>query len=65
MIPINFREESCIVTICRTELHVLLEVSKGCEASCRNDAGTYSQFRGIGLHLKLICGTRSSFALTW
>ena len=38
-IPINFQEESGIVTFWRSELRISLEVSKGCEASCRDEAG--------------------------
>ena len=40
-IPINFQEESGIVTSCSIELRVPLEVSKGCKASCPDEAGTY------------------------
>ena len=39
-IPINFQEESHIFTFRSIELHVPLEVSKGCEASCRGQAVT-------------------------
>ena len=38
--PINFQEESGIVTFASSELRMPLEVSKGCEASCRDEAGT-------------------------
>ena len=38
-IPINFQEESVIVSFGSIELHIPLEVSKGCEASCRDKAG--------------------------
>ena len=37
-IPINYQEESGIVTFRSTELRVPLEVSKGCEASCPDEA---------------------------
>ena len=40
-IPTNFQEESRIFTFRCIELHVPLEVSKRCEASCRGQAGTY------------------------
>ena len=33
-IPINFHEESGIVTFCSIELSTTLNVSKGCEALC-------------------------------
>ena len=39
-IPINYPEESGIVTFRSTELRVPLEVSKGCEGSCPEEAGT-------------------------
>ena len=39
-IPINSQEESHIFTFRSIELHVPLEVSKGCEASCRGQAVT-------------------------
>ena len=39
-IPINFQEESGIVTFLSIELRVPLELSKGCEASCPDEAGT-------------------------
>ena len=39
-IPMNFQEESGIVTFRSIEFRVSLEVSKGCEASCRDKAGT-------------------------
>ena len=39
-IPINFQEESGIVTFCIIELCMPLEVSKGYEASCPYEAGT-------------------------
>ena len=38
-IPINIQEESRIFPFRSIELHVPLEVSKGCEASCRGQAG--------------------------
>ena len=38
-IPINFQEEAGIVSFWSTELHLPLELSKGCEASCRDEAG--------------------------
>ena len=38
VIAINFQQESVIITFWSIELHVLLEVSKGCEASCPNEA---------------------------
>ena len=38
-IPINFQEESGIVSFCSIYLHVPLELSKGCEASYRDEAG--------------------------
>ena len=39
-IPINFRQESGIIIFLSIELHVPLEVSKGCEASCADKAWT-------------------------
>ena len=39
-IPINFQEESGTVRFWSTELPVPIKVSKGCEASCRDEAGT-------------------------
>ena len=39
-IPINIQEKSRIFPFRNIELHVPLEVSKGCEASCRGQAGT-------------------------
>ena len=39
-IPINFQEESGIITVWSIELRMSLEVSKGCEASCPDEAGT-------------------------
>ena len=39
-IPINFQEESGIVTFLSIELRVPLELSKGCEASSPDEAGT-------------------------
>ena len=39
-IPINFQQESGIVTFGNIELHTPLEVSNGCEASCQDEAGT-------------------------
>ena len=39
-IPINFQEESGIITFRSIELRLLLEVSKRCEASCPDEAGT-------------------------
>ena len=38
-IPINFQEESGIVSLGSTELLIPLELSKGCEASCQDEAG--------------------------
>ena len=38
-IPINFHEVSGIVTFSSIEFCVLLEVSKGCEVSCPDEAG--------------------------
>ena len=40
VIPINFQQESDIVTFGSIELRVPLEVSKGFEASCPDEAGT-------------------------
>ena len=37
-IPINFQEDSGIVTFCSIELRVPLKVSKGCEVSCPDEA---------------------------
>ena len=39
-IPINYQEETGIVTFRSTELRVPLEVSKGCDASCPDEADT-------------------------
>ena len=39
-ITINFQEESGIVTFLSIELRVSLQVSKGCETSCPDEAGT-------------------------
>ena len=39
-IPINFRQESGIVTFWSIELRFPLEVSKGCEVSCPDEAET-------------------------
>ena len=39
-IPINFQQESGIVTFGNIELHTPLKVSNGCEASCQDEAGT-------------------------
>ena len=36
-IPIYIQEESGIVSFCNIELHVPLEFSKGCEASCQDE----------------------------
>ena len=38
--PINFQQESGIVTFLSSELRMTLEVSKGCEASCPDEVGT-------------------------
>ena len=35
----DFQEESGIVSFGSTELFIPLELSKGCEASCRDEAG--------------------------
>ena len=40
-IPINFQVVSDIVAFCSTELCVPLKLSKACETSCRDEAGTY------------------------
>ena len=40
-IPINFQEESVILTFSNIELCVALEVSKGWQASCPHEAGMY------------------------
>ena len=40
-IPNYFQQEAGIITFGRIELHVPLEVSKGCEASCPDEAGTW------------------------
>ena len=40
-IPIYFHEESGIVTFCSIELSVPLDVSKGCEALCPEEAEDY------------------------
>ena len=40
-IPINFQEKSGILTFCSIELHAHLKVSKGFEASCPNEEGTW------------------------
>ena len=39
-IPINFQQESGIANFGSTELHVPLEVSRGCEISSPDDGGT-------------------------
>ena len=39
-IPVNIQEELGIFTFWSTELRVPLKVSKGCEASCPDEAGT-------------------------
>ena len=39
-IPSNFQQESAIVIFLRFELHVPLDVSKGCDASCPVEVGT-------------------------
>ena len=39
-IPINFLEESGIVTFCSIELSAPLEVSNGCEAPCPEEVET-------------------------
>ena len=39
-ILISFQEESGIITFCSIELRVLLLLSKGCEVSCPDEAGT-------------------------
>ena len=39
-IPINFQQESGIVSLLSIELHVPLKLSKGCKASCPDEAGT-------------------------
>ena len=39
-IPINFQQESGIITFCSIELCMPVEVSKGCDASCPDEAGT-------------------------
>ena len=41
-IPINFQEESGIIAFWSIELRVTLVVSKGYEASCPDEVGTYS-----------------------
>ena len=40
-IPINFHEESGIVTFCSNELSAPLDVSKGCEAFCPEELEDY------------------------
>ena len=40
-IPIHFQKESGIVTFSSIEFCVPLEGSKGCEAPCPDEAGTY------------------------
>ena len=40
-IPINFHEESGIVTFRSNELSALLDVSKGCEALCPEEVEVY------------------------
>ena len=40
-IPIHFQEESGIVTLGSIEFRVPLEDSKGCEASCPDEAETF------------------------
>ena len=40
-IPINFHEESGIVTFCSIELSATLEVSNGCETLCPEEVESY------------------------
>ena len=40
-IPINFHEESGIVTFCSNELSAPLHVSKGCDALCPEEVEDY------------------------
>ena len=40
-IPINFHEESGIISFCSIELSTLLEVSNGCEALCPEEVENY------------------------
>ena len=40
-IPINFHEESGIITFCSIELSATLEVSHGCEALCPANVENY------------------------
>ena len=51
-IPINFHEESGIVTFSSNELYTSLDVSKGCEALCPEEVEDYGFFyslhRGFG-----------------
>ena len=39
-IPINFQQESVIVTLLSIELRMPLKLSKGCKASCPEEVGT-------------------------
>ena len=39
-IPIHFQQESGLITFGSIEFRMPLEVSKGCVASCPNEAGT-------------------------
>ena len=56
VIPINFQQESVIVTFWSIDLRVPLEVSKGCEASCPDKAD-------IGLSLGSPLGIQTSLHL--
>ena len=38
-IPIDYPEESDIISFLSIELDIALELSKGCEAPCRDEAG--------------------------
>ena len=38
-IPINFQDESCIISFRNIELPMHLKLKKVCEASCRDEAG--------------------------
>ena len=41
VIPIHFQKESGIVTFCSIEFRVPLEVPKGCDSACPDEAETY------------------------
>ena len=46
-IPINFQKESGIVTFCRLEFHVPLEVSKRCDSPYPHEPENYGSLYGL------------------